>query len=151
MYKIIKIGFIDLHITYTLSWVVIPFIIFIYYKYPKYRHILFNTFIVVAVIGTYKSIQERYDKNIKHSIQNRPNWQFFLGILLHLGLLFVLKDFYKYGYFNIYSLYFMILQIFIIYLLPWWPYPTSTRLEFIYYIIAINLILYLLWEIIYKK
>ena len=147
MYKSINLGFITIHLTSTLSWVVIPLIIFLYYKYPSYRSIFFNTFIVVAIIGTYKSIQERYDKKTKHSIQYRPTWQYYLSILIHLSLLFVLKDFYKYGYFNIYSLYLMILQIFVIYFLPWWPYPTSTRKEFISYIIYINFILYTLWEI----
>lgn len=151
MYKNINLGFFNIQFTTSLSWLIIPLIIFIYYNYPKYRSIFFNTFIVVAIFGTYKSIQERYDNKVKHPIQFRPTWQFFLSILLHLSLLVVLKDFYKYGYFNIYSLFIMIVQIFVIYLLPWWPYPTSTRKELISYIIYINLILYTIWELINLK
>ena len=88
-----------------------------------------------------KTIQEGNTK-LNHPLSKRPSWQYYSGLLFHFSLLIILKDFYKYGYFNKYSLLFMITEIAIIYFLPWWPYPTSTKKEFITYLIIINFVLY---------
>ena len=135
-YKV-NLGSINILFYPTLSWVLIPLFAYLYYKYFEIRPILFNTIISIAIIGTYKTIKE-YNLFSKE----RDKWQYYASLICHLILLVILKDFCNYGYINKYSLVLMILGIFTINFLPWWPYPTSSKKEFIIYIFLINLILY---------
>lgn len=138
MYKYtFKFGKINIFFTPTLSWVLVPLSAYLYYKYLEIRPILFNTIISIAIIGTYKTIQE-YNLFSKES----DKWQYYASLLCHLILLVILKDFCKYGYINKYSLVLMMLGIIVIRFLPWWPYPTSSKKEFIIYMFLLNLILY---------
>ena len=138
-YKL-KLGPINIFFYPTLSWVILPLFVYLYYKYIELRAILFNTLISIAIIGSYKTIQEYY--LFSKEREKWQFWQYFASLITHLILLVILKDFCKYGHINKYSLILMMLGIFIIKFLPWWPYPTSSKKEFIILIFLINLILY---------
>ena len=141
MYTKLDLGFIRIMFSPTLSWILVPLGIYLYYKYIHIRPILFNSLIAIAIIGTFKSIQEKHSKEYNFA-KNKFDWQYYTTIFFHLILLIILKDFCKYGYFNTNSLALMLFSIVIIYFLPWWPYPTSTKMEFITLIIIINSLLY---------
>ena len=142
MYFNINLGFTSLIFTPTLSWVILPLFAFLYYNYERIRPVVYNTLICIAIIGSMKTIQER-NTTLNHPLSKRTAWQYYSGLLFHLSLLIILKDFNKYGYLNKYSLLLMIIECLFLYFLPWWPYPTSTKKEFITYLIIINLILYI--------
>ena len=142
MYSNLNLGLTHIMLYPTLSWVLIPLGIFLYYKFNYIKPIMFNSLIIIAIIGTFKSIEER-NTTVKNFAKNKPAWQYYTSMLFHLSLLIVLKDFCKYGYFNTGSLALMLFSILILYFLPWWPYPTSTKTEFITYVIIINTLLYM--------
>jgi len=130
------------YFTYELSWILIPLSIYLYYKYSYAKPIIFNTMICISLIGILNTVRVKKLLN---------SYLYYLSLLFHLILLFILKDFMKYGYLNKFSVILMLLSILIIYYLPWWPYPKTNKKEIIKQIVFINIILYSIYYLIIDK
>ena len=71
MYAKIDLGFTTIIFNYTLSWIILPLFAFLYYNYHTIRLTIFNTLICIALIGSFKTIEEQNDKNLIRIGQHR--------------------------------------------------------------------------------
>lgn len=130
-----------LYIKGELSWIIVPLFVFLYLYFKKSRSIIFYPLLLVSIIGIWHLIL------VKNQILTYKLGliQFILMILFHLILLFPIYQYQKYSYPNFYSFLLIILGIFILKYLPWWPYPGFSR----NYMISLTIILYVILNIIF--
>ena len=133
-----------MYLKYEYSWLLVPSVIFLYYKYPNLRPYLLYFMVYIALIGSLDTffLKNEIIKANKYKILGQI--QYYLTLAFHLCLLFVFRDFYKYGYPNLISFGLMLLTLFIIYIIPYWPY-----FNFKIVFSTVYVLLYIILSIIY--
>ena len=133
-----------MYLKYEYSWLLIPSIIYLYYKYPNLRPYLIYFMIFISISGSLDTaiLKNKIIKANKYKILGHI--QYYLTLAIYLSLLFIIRDFYKDGYPNLISFGIMILTIIFIYITPHWPY-----FNFKFIFAAIYILLYIILSIIY--
>lgn len=118
-----------------LSYILIPVLFLLYFKYPKY--ILYHI-ICIGLIGSYDTYLQYKNKQTNNELDKKiiktigMNTFFGISFLIHLACLIVLKDLGRYENTNI-SVLLLFVANMVIFYLPYWPYYLSKSQLMIYY------------------
>ena len=121
-----------------ISWFLVPLIIYLYYsnKYIPYISYISYISIIISIIGIYDTLL--LIKKYKYYFMG------IISIIFHSILLFPLTNIKKYLKPNFITIVILLLSIFIIYYLPYWPYIIE-RNTMITYIIYLHIITYFIY------
>lgn len=121
-----------------LSWFLVPLFIYLYYndKCKKYRKYISYISIIISIIGIYESILFITKYNYYLLV--------IISIIFHSILLYPLINIKKYLKPNIITIIILLVSIFIVYYLPYWPYIIE-RNTMIKYIIYLHIVIYMIF------